>query len=192
MTGARAVALACVLVTAACASVPAGPGVPVAPAAPFDFSGRVLVSFDGRGFSSSLRWEHVAGRDEIWLLTPIGQTLAHIVDGEDGAILTAADQRQLRAESVESLTRRAFGWDLPVTSLKYWVRGDVAPGHAPDVVVRGDDRRIAQLEQGGWRVAVSYFPPHEYEGLPRRLDLVGNAQEIRLVIDAWRGVATKP
>ena len=192
MTGVRAVALAGVLLHAACASVPVGPGPATIAATPFDFSGRVLVSYDGRAFSAALRWEHLAGRDEIWLLSPVGQTLAHIVDGEDGAVLTAADQRRVRATSVEGLTRNAFGWELPVASLKHWVRGDVAPGIAPEAVVRGDDRRIARLEQGGWRIAFSYFPPQEYDGLPRRLDLVSESQEIRLVIDAWRGTGGKP
>jgi len=192
MIGTRAVALACVLLAAACTTVPFESGVPVAPPTPFDFSGRVLVSFDGRAFTSALRWQHVSGRDEIWLLSPAGQALAHIVDGGDGAVLTAADQRQYRAESVESLTRRALGWELPVANLKYWVRGDIAPGSAPGAVVRGDDQRIARLEQGGWRVALTYYAAQEYDGLPRRLVLVGGSHEIRLVIDTWRGVAPPP
>lgn len=192
MIGIRVLALACVLLTAACTMVPFESRVPAAPSTPFDFSGRVRVSFDGRAFSSALRWQHVPGRDEIWLLSPVGQTLAHIVDGGDGAVLTAADQRQYSAANVESLTRQALGWELPVANLKYWMRGDVAPGSAPDAVVRGDDRRIARLEQGGWRVALTYYPAQEYEGLPRTLDLAGGSHEIRLVIDTWRSVASAP
>jgi outer membrane lipoprotein LolB len=192
MIGIRALALALILVTAACTSVPFQSDVPVAPSTPFDFSGRVLVSFDGRAFSSAMRWQHEPGRDEIWLLTPVGQALAHIVDAGGGAVLTSADQRQYRAASVESLTRQAFGWELPVAHLKYWVRGDIAPGSAPDAVVRGDDQRVARLEQGGWRVALTYYPVQQYEGLPRRLDLVGGSHEIRLVIDTWRSLSSRP
>jgi outer membrane lipoprotein LolB len=139
-----------------------------------------------------MRWQHEPGRDEIWLLTPVGQALAHIVDAGGGAVLTSADQRQYRAASVESLTRQAFGWELPVAHLKYWVRGDIAPGSAPDAVVRGDDQRVARLEQGGWRVALTYYPVQQYEGLPRRLDLVGGSHEIRLVIDTWRSLSSRP
>lgn len=192
MTGIRAVALACVLLAAACTSLPFEPATPDTTTTPFDFSGRVLVSFEGRAFSSALRWQHAPGRDEIWLLSPVGQALAHIVDGGSGALLTAADQRQYRAESAEGLTRRALGWELPVTNLKYWVRGDVAPGSAVDAIERGDDQRIARLEQSGWRVTLAYYPAQEYGGLPRRLDLVGGSQEIRLVIDTWRGVVSAP
>ena len=192
MTGIRAPALACVLLLAACTSTPLGPGVPAATPEPFDFSGRMLVSFEGRAFTSALRWQHAPGRDEIWLMSPVGQALAHIVDDGNGALLTAADQRQYRAASIESLTRRALGWELPVTNLKYWVRGDVSPGSTAEAVVRGDDQRIARLEQDGWRVDLSYYPAQQYRGLPRRLELVGGAHEIRLIIDTWRDVASAP
>jgi len=192
MIGIRAAALAGALLTAACTTAPYESGIPAAPSAPFDLSGRVLVSYDGRAFSSSLRWQHAPGRNEVWLSSPLGQTLAYIVDDGEGALFTGADQRQFRAASIESITRQALGWELPVTGLKYWVRGDLAPGRAPDTVARDGDQRIIQLEQGGWRIALSYYPKLEYEGLPRRIDLVGGSHQIRLVIDTWRGLASLP
>jgi outer membrane lipoprotein LolB len=192
MIGRRAVAAAGLLLCASCATAPVEIGAPKVPSSPFDISGRVAVSFEGRAFSSSVRWQHLAERDEIWLLTPVGQALAHIVDDGDGAVLTAADRRQYRAASVESLTRQALGWELPVAHLKYWVRGDIAPGSAPDAMVRGDDRRVVRLEQGGWQVAFTYYPAQEFDGLPRTLDLTGGGYRIRLVIDTWRGAASLP
>lgn len=45
-------------------------------AEPFDVLGRVLVSHDGRSFSSSVRWQHGATFDELWLMTPTGQALS--------------------------------------------------------------------------------------------------------------------
>ena len=152
----------------------------------------MLVSYDGRAFSSGLRWLHAQGRDEIWLSGPLGQTLAHISGDGDGVVLTAADQRQYRAASIERITREALGWELPVAHLKYWVRGDIAPGNAPAAVVRADDQRIVELEQDGWRVALAFFQRPEYDGLPRRLDVEGGSHQIRLVIDTWRPVTPAP
>ena len=192
MIGRRAVAAAGLLLCAACVTVPFETGVPAAPSPPFDLSGRVAVSFEGRAFSSSVRWQHLAERDEIWLLTPVGQALAHIVDDGDGAVLTASDRRQYRAASVESLTRQALGWELPVARLKYWVRGAIAPGSAPDAVVRDDDGRLARVEQDGWHVALTYYSAQDFDGLPRTLDLTGGGYRIRLVIDTWRNAASSP
>src|SRR6185503_21292358 len=76
-----------------------GPESPAPSDAPFDLVGRVAVNSDGRAFSSNVRWQHSGAREEVWLLTPLGQTLAHIVSDSDGATLTAADQKQYRAAS---------------------------------------------------------------------------------------------
>ena len=158
---------------------------PAASDQPFDLVGRVAVNFEGRAFSTNLRWQHAAGREEMWLLTPLGQTLAHIVSDADGATLTASDRREYRAASVEALTRQALGWELPLARLSWWVRGEPVPA-SPIVAAQRDERsRLALLEQDGWRIAYVSYPPGEHGGLPRRLDLTSGAQEIRFVIDSW-------
>lgn len=168
-----------------CASVPSSlQGA--ARAAPFDVLGRVLVSYDGRAFTANVRWLHASDTDEIWLMTPAGQVLAHLREAADGAMITTADQTQHRAASVESLTKRALGWELPAGRLQHWLRGTPVPGTDADIAERDAAGRIRRLTQDGWRITYDYYPPSENEGLPRRMDLVGAAQTLRLVIDTWR------
>jgi outer membrane lipoprotein LolB len=186
----KTAAAAAALGLAACAAL--APEARLAPAPSFDFSGRMLVTYDGRAFTSGVRWLHAAGRDEIWLLTPVGQALAHIVNEGSSATLTAADQKQYQSASVESLTRRALGWELPLARLQYWVRGEVAPGSAPGMVERDANERLVRLEQDGWRIVFTHYPPEEQQGLPRRLDLDQGANAIRMVIDGWRTPAAVP
>lgn len=183
----RCAALAAGVLVAACAVLTPTSERPAGPAAvAFDLIGRVAVSYDGRAFSSSVRWQHTEERDEIWLLTPVGQTLAYIVGEAGGATLTGADQKQYRAGSVESLTRQALGWELPLARLTWWVQGEIAPGAAPQSVERDDRARLTALTQDGWRIAFVNYPQQEHGGLPRRLELASGAHEIRLVIDSWR------
>jgi outer membrane lipoprotein LolB len=177
------VVLAALLALGACASVPLAPRA----STPFDLLGRALVSYSGGALTANLRWEHGASQDEIWLMTPTGQTLAHIVDSGDGAVLTRADQQQYRAGNVETLTRNALGWALPLAPLQYWVRGLAAPGAVPSEVQRDAANRLTALTQNGWRVALDWHPASsEHAGLVRRVDLKDGANEIRLVIDTWR------
>jgi len=176
----------CVLaVLAGCATLASGPEAPA-----FDLLGRVFVGYEGPAYSSNLRWQHEAGRDEIWLMTPLGQTLAHIVSSSYDATLTAADQKEYHATSVESLTRSALGWELPVTPLRYWVRGEVAAGAAPTAMERTPEGRLASLTQDGWQITFTYGASSEQPGLPRRLELTNGSQQIRLVIDRWQNGAT--
>jgi outer membrane lipoprotein LolB len=148
----------------------------------------VAVNFDGRAFHLEPALAACAGREEVWLSTPLGQTLAHIQGEAAEATLTTADQQQYRAASVESLTRRALGWDLPLSRLTWWVRGEAVPGSAPAGIERDQRSRLTLLEQDGWRITYESYPPSEQGGLPRRLDLRSGTQEIRLLIDSWREI----
>lgn len=176
-------ALAATLALAACAAI-APP--PPAAHAPFDIVGRVAVNSEGRAFSSNVRWQHAGGRGELWLLSPLGQTIAHIESDANGATLTASDKRQYRAESVEALTRQALGWELPLSRLTWWVRGEPVPGTPATKMDRDERSRLVSLVQDGWQIAYTHYPPGEQGGLPRRLDLKSGAQDIRLLIDTWR------
>jgi len=176
-------AAAAALLCAACAMLTPGAKVPAA--APFDILGRVLASNDGRAFSANFRWRHTAADNEIWLMTPIGQTLAYIVADANGATLTAADQREYRALSVEGLTRQALGWPLPLAQLQHWIRGATVPDSATAAVNRDARGRLLLLEQEGW--SIRYVYPETGDGiLPRQLELTQGGQRIRMVIDEWR------
>lgn len=180
LRGVAAVFVAIVL--SACAAVPLAPRDPQ----PFDIVGRALVTYSAGSMTANLRWEHAAAEDQIWLMTPTGQTLAYIVDSAQGATLTRSDRRQYRARSVEALTQQALGWSLPLSLLQYWVRGQPAPGSTPENVQRGPDNALRALNQNGWQVAFIYHPDGAMSGRVRTLDLSDGPNQIRLVIDTWR------
>ena len=173
----RRCAVLCALILSACATV--APRVIVAP--PFELTGRIVVRYQDRGFSSSLRWTQAGVRDDIRLIGPLGQTVARLEADAQGATLTATDQRTYHASSIESLTKSAFGWRFPVDGIRYWVFGEAMPGVSPAVLERDDSRRIARLTQDEWRVVFNY--PTADAPRPSRIDVTGNDAEIRLVID---------
>lgn len=173
---------AAALLCAGCAMFMPGANVPVAE--PFDILGRVLASSEGRAFSANFRWRHVGADNEIWLMTPVGQTLAHIAADDGGAILTTSDQQEYRAMSVEGLTRQALGWPLPLAQLQHWIRGGTVPDSAVAAVTRDARGRLSSLEQEGWRIRYVY--PEIDGNLPRQLELTQGGQRIRMVVDEWR------
>jgi len=183
MNSARSLAAGAVaLLLAACAAFTSPERQP--PVAPFDVLGRMLASSDGRAFSSGFRWRHGADNDEIWLTSPVGQTLAYIVADAGGAALTAADRQEYHAATVESLTRRALGWPLPLDQLQHWIAGAAAPGSAGTQITRDGQGRLDVLEQDGWRIRYVYADAASRQ--PRRLDMSQQTQQIRIVIDQWR------
>lgn len=170
-------ALATMAVLAGCAAIE-----PVR-APEFDLLGRVAVSYEGRNFSSGVRWRHQGGRDEIWLITPTGQALAHIVADAAGATLTTADRNEYHAREVEALTRRALGWELPLARMRWWVQGEAVPGVEIGEAVRDRQNRLVRLRQDGWLVTLAHHPGGG--SLPQRMDLADGRQRLRLVVDSW-------
>ena len=161
-------------------------------AAPFDVLGRVLVHYEGNAFTANVRWMHAADADEIFLMTPTGQTLAHMredaigTSGTTGATLTRADKTQYRATRVEALTKQGLGWELPMARLQHWIRGTPVPSYAFEILERDAAGKIRLLSQDGWKLSYDYYPATENEGLPRRMEVTGATQTLRLVIDTWR------
>ena len=170
----------CAVLLAACAGVGPPRGADTSPA--FELAGRIVVRNQERGFSSSLRWKQADGRDELWLTAPLGQTIAFLEADANGATLTASDQKQYRASSIESLTKSAFGWRFPVDGLRYWVFGEAAPGMSPATIERDGAKRIARMKHDDWQIALNYATSEATR--PSRLDIVGNDAEIRLAIDS--------
>lgn len=180
---ARALGFALVAVfLAGCAAIVIQPRDP----RPFDLLGRVSATHTGGVVTANVRWEHAAARDEIWLMTPTGQTMAHIVDSAKGVVLTRADREQHRAANVETLTRQVLGWPLPLSHLQYWIRGLPVPGSAPAEVERDEAKRLSAFTQNNWRVALTYYDEGDYAGKVRRVDLIDGPNRIRFVVDTWR------
>jgi outer membrane lipoprotein LolB len=163
---------------------------PAERAGAFDLVGRVAVAFDGRNFSSGLRWQHAPDRDEVWLNTPTGQAVAHILADDEGATLTGADRQTHRAADVEALTRQALGWELPLTRLAWWVRGEAVPGSPLAETVRDQQGRLVRFVQDGWNITLAHAGAEEPGGMPRRVELARGGHHIRLVIDDWRDGGT--
>lgn len=175
----RGCALLMAALLAACAGNPLAP-VP-ANTAGFELGGRMSVRYRERAFSSALRWKQDAAGDEVWLNTPLGQTLAHLQDNREGATLTTAEQKQYRAQSIESLTQSAFGWRFPLAGLRYWVLGQTAPGVAHAALARDEADRLIRFVQADWQVSLEYADAAARR--PSRLDIDGSDARIRLVID---------
>lgn len=186
----RALLLACALGLAGCSALepratlerPAGTTAEGLPRE-FEISGRIAVRQDERGFSGNLRWQHRPERDEILLLTPLGQGVAHILRQPGEARLTAGEAQHV-APDAETLTEQLLGWRLPLSGLSWWALGSNAPGSASRVELDGAGR-ISRLTQDGWDIEYLRYVEVEGRELPKSLAARRQELEIRLSVDQW-------
>lgn len=146
----------------------------------FDLSGRIAVKYDNDGFYGNLRWIHRKHSDEVWLLSPLGQTVAHIQSTPGMARLTDRNLKEYDASDVESLTEKILGWRLPLEGLDWWVRG-IASDHSPSIASFDEAHRIVSLRQDGWEIR---FARRFENGSPKVVVLEREGIRIKFVIDA--------
>jgi outer membrane lipoprotein LolB len=178
---------AALLALAACTTVPKplGDGSDGA----FARVGRFAISVtydDGKqdAVQGGFAWRDDGLRYRLDLTSPLGSTQAR-VDGEPGlAVLTRSDGRRTQAADPDALVDEAMGSPVPVSGLRYWMRGRLPEGAAAENLQRDDQGRPLAFTQNGWSARLS-----RYDDLGPQLLVLqrGEAQRqisVRLVVDA--------
>ena len=146
--------------------------------------GRFAVQRSDAGFNGGFRWRQTENGYDIRLTGPFGQGGVRIQGDGHGVVLVTDDGRHDSAADPERLLARHLGWSLPVSGLRYWVRGEAEPGH-PARWQRDAQGRPRRLSQSGWDIAYLAYRAAEGAALPRLVRLVRGEFEVRLVIDRW-------
>ncbi|MBE02364.1 lipoprotein insertase outer membrane protein LolB [Marinobacter lutaoensis] len=116
------------------------------------------------------------------------------LEGTPGFIeLTLPNGDRYQSGDPETLVAAATGWQLPLTSLTWWIRGLPAP--EGDVQLLFDDRgQLTLLRQSGWEIRydrwqafVPGLPP-----LPARITALKEDKRVRLVVADWQALEATP
>lgn len=155
-----------------CAAQPVGEPIARSPRtiAAFAVEGRVAIRSGQERHSARIVWRHAAERDEILLMSPLGQGVAELTRDAAGARLATADRKEYVASDWESLSAQVFGFALPLSGIPRWLAG-----HPP---AAGD----------GWRVDYLDYESDAIDALPTLIELKRNDLELRLKVDEWSDV----
>lgn len=154
-------------------------------------SGRLAIKQGNEGNSGSLRWLHASPDHEITVYSPIGTTVAKIVQNQQGAKLTTSDDKTYQAIDADKLMEQVMGWSFPLNGMQYWVLGRVSPdGQAEEE--RGPNNRLMHLKQQDWDIQYADYRPLANIELPYRIVMKRADFTIRLVVDSIVPIVTKP
>jgi outer membrane lipoprotein LolB len=187
----RLIVVATILALAACAGAQRRP-VTLAPATiaavqPLDISGRISLRQGREGHSGGLRWHFDPPNHDIRVLSPLGQTVARIVEDAKGVTLTTPDSRSVRAKDPDALVEAALGWRLPLKGLQHWVLGLAAPGSTAKTET-DEDNHVAKIFQDNWEISYGRYRAVQGTELPGRIVMRRDDIEVRLVVDSWNPV----
>lgn len=131
----------------------------------------------------SFAWRDDGSRLALDLVSPLGATLARVEATPGEALLRESNGKETRAGDPDELVAIVLGSDIPVSGLRDWLRGRLAPRPSGQVSERDEQGRPLVFDQAGWHVTA-----RQYDSLgPTRLQMErnegGQEVDLRLVVN---------
>jgi outer membrane lipoprotein LolB len=147
-------------------------------------SGRIAFHAHGRGGSASFLWRQERDRYNIHLSGPLGTKAVDIQGDGRSATLTIAGKSGEAGATPDQLIADMLGWKVPISGLRYWVRGLPAPRRKKNMKLNVLGQ-LTMLEQDGWHIDFNAYQELGQRSLPKRIVLERSEATVRLVIDEW-------
>lgn len=183
-----------VLAMAACAHV-AGPdaGGYATSADTWQVAGRfaagqmpVAGGIENEPVAGRFAWQHSSSADVLWLIGPLGNTLARIDIGASGVRWQDATGKRGEATTLRALGESLAGVTLPELPAERWLR---ARWPASEVQERDAGLRPLAAAGGSWQFAYRYGSPAPADW-PLAIEAAGpDGLWLRLALTEWDGVS---
>lgn len=144
----------------------------------------IAVSTDRDSNSGELDWRQTGESYVFSVRGPItGKTLKLSGDARH-AVLEGVDAKPREDSDVQRLLRERIGWDVPLASLRAWVRGLRAPG-TPAQLQYNEQDLPALIEQDGWKIEYRDWFVDRTPALPRIVFASHGTTRVKMAIETW-------
>lgn len=149
-------------------------------------SARIAAHSEDDGWNGKLHWQQVKNTYQVSFNAPFGQGGLQLT-GEPGYVeMRTSDGQIMTAADVEFLLFQQLGWQLPLNSLRYWVRGVPVPtSEKAPLLSFNEEGRLARMQQSHWQIEYPAYRQADGLMLPRKVYLESGELNVRLVIDRW-------
>jgi outer membrane lipoprotein LolB len=152
----------------------------------FALKGRIALSAGGSGFNANLRWRQEGDQSQVALEGPLGVGGMQISARGTQLDILNSHGEHISSDAAHAELRARLGFDVPLTSLRYWVLGVPDPASPAQEILDAEQQRLASLAQDGWQVNYAAYESAGSEALPARLTLERETVRVRLLIEDWQ------
>jgi outer membrane lipoprotein LolB len=150
----------------------------------WSLSGKLAISDGKDGGSGKLNWHSGPNSIRMDFHGAMGRGAWRLEADAEGARLELADGKLHQARTVNLLVSSQLGWEVPVDSLAWWVRGLADPGDKAERIIDAQGN-LSQLIQDGWTVEYGSYRSFEGLDLPLRLTARQQDWKVKLVVREW-------
>ncbi len=147
--------------------------------------GKVSLKRDGESFAAPFIWKYHLGHSRIYLLDAFGWPRARIEWSPDGVGYFNQSGRQQHFASLHDLSRRHFGFDLPLAAIRYWVTGAPRVREQINNLHFSSAEGLMDFEQSGWHVQYLAYQDVGGYTLPAKIRMEKQNARALFLINGW-------
>lgn len=148
-------------------------------------SGRIFIQSPKDGFSSNINWENQLENYHIRFTAPLGQGVYDLRGRPGHVTIVLPDNSIADAKDPETLIKQTLGVRLPVSGLRYWIRGLPDPADESRDILLDANERLIKLEQAGWEITINRYRQHGDYFLPDKLTMENRHMKIKMALKNW-------
>lgn len=150
----------------------------------WQINGKIAVITAQDSGSASVDWLERQGNYTISMYGPLGANSITMKGSPGHVTLKTSDGKSITAPSAEELLSQQWGWKLPLSYLKYWVRGLPVP-NLPAQNTFDSAHRLASLSQQGFTIHYQGYTTAGTLDLPQHLSITSPTLKTKIVIYKW-------
>lgn len=146
-------------------------------------NGKIAVQTAKDSGSASINWAQNQRSYNISLLGPLGSHGMNL-SGQPGHVVMQMDGKSYSSSSPEQLLATRWGFNLPVSNMRYWIRGIPVPG-IPAQTQFDRYGRLTNLVQQGWNIQFLGYSNQGGVDLPARLSITSSSLRAKVIVYQW-------
>lgn len=156
----------------------------------WNLKGRVGLQLNSQSWAFGIQWDQQNNNQfRMNFLNPLtGGLLAALNSSGRQVSLVSSDGKRFSDTSAENLLAKQLGVRLPLTGMRYWARGTVAPGSPVEGFKLDTRGRPTMLQQQGWTITYSSYMDNSHTAMPRRVQLsrTVDRMKVKMVVKNWQ------
>jgi outer membrane lipoprotein LolB len=144
--------------------------------------GKIAFRGPNNNNSGYLTWQQTNDSYAIRVHGPLGQGNREI-SGNSDYIELSLPEGTVSSDQPEQFLYQQTGWTLPISELRYWVKGLAAPSLGITHIKQ--DIYITKLSQNGWDISYSNHQLVDSVWLPRKIIISKDLHKVIILAKEW-------
>jgi outer membrane lipoprotein LolB len=148
----------------------------------WEIGGKIAFRSPNNNTSAYLNWQQQNDNYVIRVHGPLAQGSREI-NGNDNFVELKSSEGTVSSDQPEQFLYDQTGWELPISELRHWVKGQAAP--TLDITHIEQDVYITKLSQNGWDISYSKYHLINRVWLPRKITISKDSYKLIILAKEW-------